>query len=144
MYAVVHTGGKQYKMAEGDVFRVEKLPGEVGDTVDFDQVLLLSDGENLTIGQPRVENARVRGHIVEQDRAKKILVFKYKRRKRFRRKQGHRQYYTAVKIDKISPDGEAGLDLAQKETPAETPPIAEPTPASEGIQSTEDIQAKEE
>ncbi len=143
MYAVVHTGGKQYKMAEGDVFRVEKLPGEVGDTVDFDQVLLLSDGENLTIGQPRVENALVRGHIVEQDRAKKIIVFKYKRRKRFRRKQGHRQYYTAVKIDKISPDGEAGLDLVQKET-AETPPVQEPTPASEGIQSTEDIQAKEE
>jgi len=101
MYAVVSTGGKQYKVSEGDVLRVEKLPGEVGDTVSFDEVLLFSDGENVTLGQPVVDEVAVKGRIVEQGKAKKILVFKYKRRKRYRRKQGHRQPYTAVKIDSI-------------------------------------------
>ena len=101
MYAVVNTGGKQYKVQEGDLLRVEKLPGEIGAEIAFDQVLLYSDGENLTIGQPTVENAIVNGHIVEQSKAKKIIVFKYKRRKRYRRKQGHRQLYTTVKIDSI-------------------------------------------
>lgn len=102
MYAVVATGGKQYKVAEGDVLRIEKIAGNVGDTVTFDRVLMLSDGDRLSIGKPVLENAAVRAKIVEQDRAKKILVFKYKRRKRYRRKQGHRQYYTAVKIDSIA------------------------------------------
>ncbi len=99
MYAVVSTGGKQYKVRRGDVVRVEKLPGDVGDAVTFDQVLLFNDGESVTIGQPLVEDMAVQGQIVEQGRAKKILVFKYKRRKRFRRMQGHRQSYTAVRID---------------------------------------------
>lgn len=101
MYAVVKTGGKQYKVQEGDVLRVEKLPGEVGSEVVFDQVLLLADGETVDIGTPMLESAAVKGHIVEQDRAKKVLVFKYKRRKRYRRKQGHRQPFTAVRIDSI-------------------------------------------
>jgi large subunit ribosomal protein L21 len=101
MYAVVSTGGKQYKVSEGDVLRVEKIAGDVGDDVSFDRVLLVSDGEELTVGQPVVEKAAVKGRIVEQGKAKKILVFKYKRRKRYRRKQGHRQPYTAVKIDSI-------------------------------------------
>ena len=102
MYAVVAAGGKQYKVEEGDVLRIEKIPGDVGDTMTFDKVLLVADGEALTIGQPVVENASVNARIVEQDRAKKIIVFKYKRRKRYRRTQGHRQAYTAVKIEKIS------------------------------------------
>ena len=101
MYAVVATGGKQYKVQQGDVLRVEKLTGEVGSEVAFDQVLLFSDGENVQIGQPVLEGAVVKGHIVEQGKSKKIIVFKYKRRKRYRRKQGHRQLYTAVKIDAI-------------------------------------------
>lgn len=101
MYAVVATGGKQYRVEEGDVVRIEKIPGEVGESISFDRVLMISDGEALTIGRPVVENAAVDGRIVEQDRAKKVLVFKYKRRKRFRRKQGHRQYYTAVRITGI-------------------------------------------
>ena len=101
MYAVVNTGGKQYKVQEGDLLRVEKLPGEIGAEIAFDQVLLYSDGEKLSIGQPTVENAMVNAHIVEQSKAKKIIVFKYKRRKRYRRKQGHRQLYTTVKIDSI-------------------------------------------
>lgn len=102
MYAVVATGGKQYKVKKGDVVRIEKIPGEVGESISFDRVLMISDGTEVTIGQPVVENAVVDARIVEQDRNKKVLVFKYKRRKRFRRKQGHRQYYTAVRITEIS------------------------------------------
>jgi large subunit ribosomal protein L21 len=101
MYAVVATGGKQYKVQEGEVLRVEKLTGDVGTQVAFEQVLMLSDGENVKIGQPVLEGVQVKGHIVEQGKYKKILVFKYKRRKRYRRKQGHRQLFTAVKIDAI-------------------------------------------
>ena len=101
MYAVVATGGKQYKVQEGEVLRVEKLTGEVGSQVAFDQVLMLSDGENVKVGQPVLEGVQVKGHIIEQGKHKKILVFKYKRRKRYRRKQGHRQMFTAVKIDAI-------------------------------------------
>ena len=101
MYAVVAAGGKQYKVEEGDVLRIEKVVGNVGDALTFEKVLLVSDGENLTIGQPMVENASVTAQIVAQGKSKKIIVFKYKRRKRYRRKQGHRQLYTAVKIDSI-------------------------------------------
>ena len=101
MYAVVSSGGKQYRIEEGETLRVEKIAGAPGTAVTFDKILLVSDGENLTVGRPTVENALVQGHIVEQARARKIIVFKFKRRKRFRRKQGHRQPYTAVMIDSI-------------------------------------------
>ena len=101
MYAVVNSGGKQYKVQKGEILRVEKIPGDVGSEVTFDRVLMFSDGENVSIGQPVLDNVAVKGHIVEQGRAKKIIVFKYKRRKRYRRKQGHRQPYTAIQIDDI-------------------------------------------
>lgn len=101
MYAVVATGGKQYKVQQGDVLRVEKLTGDIGSEIAFEQVLLFSDGEKVQIGQPVLDGVVVKGHIIEQGKSKKILVFKYKRRKRYRRKQGHRQQYTAVKIDAI-------------------------------------------
>ena len=101
MYAIVNTGGKQYKVGEGDVLRVEKIPGDVGSTVSFDQVLMLSDGERVSVGQPVLDNVTVNGRIVDQGKAKKIIVFKYKKRKRFRRKKGHRQQYTEIKIDSI-------------------------------------------
>jgi large subunit ribosomal protein L21 len=101
MYAVVATGGKQYKVAEGDVLRFEKLTGDVGSLIAFDNVLIFSDGENVKIGQPGVDGVTVHGQIVAQGKSKKILVFKYKRRKRYRRKQGHRQPFTAVRIDRI-------------------------------------------
>ena len=101
MYAVIATGGKQYKVKEGDILRVEKIPGEIGADVSFDKILMFSDGENVKIGQPVLDDVAVNGHIVSQGKAKKIIVFKYKRRKRYRRKQGHRQQYTAVKIDNI-------------------------------------------
>ena len=101
MYAVVAAGGKHYKVREGETLRVEKIPGDVGSAVAFDKVLMYSDGETVSIGQPVLENVAVTGHIVEQGKARKIIVFKYKRRKRYRRKQGHRQQFTAVKIDTI-------------------------------------------
>jgi len=101
MYAIVDSGGKQYKVEEGDILKVEKLAGEMGDKVSFDKILMFSDGKNVNIGTPLVENVAVNGHIVEQGKGKKIIVFKYKRRKRYRRKQGHRQQFTAIKIDSI-------------------------------------------
>ncbi len=101
MYAVVKTGGKQYRVEEGDVLRVEKIPGDIGNPVSLDHVLMYSDGDNTVLGTPVVENAIVKGCIVKQDKSRKIIVFKYKRRKRYRRKLGHRQSYTAIRIDQI-------------------------------------------
>ncbi|MFZ5570074.1 MAG: 50S ribosomal protein L21 [Thermodesulfobacteriota bacterium] len=101
MYAVIATGGKQYRVEEGQLLRVEKLEGDVGAKVAFDNVLLYADGETVRIGQPKLAEAMVNGHIVEQGQSKKIIVFTYKRRKRYRRKKGHRQQFTAVRIDSI-------------------------------------------
>ncbi|MCP4104772.1 MAG: 50S ribosomal protein L21 [Desulfobacteraceae bacterium] len=114
MYAVVHSGGKQYKVQKGEILRVEKLPGEVGSKVSFGRVLMFSDGENVRIGQPVLDDVTVEGHIVEQGKHKKIIVFKYKRRKRYRKKQGHRQQYTAIRIDNIG-GRDSGQTLSQKE-----------------------------
>jgi large subunit ribosomal protein L21 len=101
MYAVIETGGKQYRVAEGDTVYIEKLAGEIGDAVEFDRVLLVS-GDEVSIGQPLVSGARVSGEIVEQGRDKKLIVFKLKRRKDYRRKRGHRQAFTAVKINAVT------------------------------------------
>jgi large subunit ribosomal protein L21 len=100
MYAVIQTGGKQYRVSEGTKLFVERLPGNPGDTVNFDQVLLLG-GDAPKIGQPLVSGATVSAEIVGHDRAKKIIVFKLRRRKNYRRKQGHRQPYTELKITAI-------------------------------------------
>ncbi|MBM9519035.1 50S ribosomal protein L21 [Desulforhopalus vacuolatus] len=102
MYAIIRTGGKQYQVACGDQLRVEKLEGNIGDSVDLADVLLVADGENVTVGKPVVENAKVTAKIAEQGRDKKIIVFKKKKRKGYRLKQGHRQSYTALKIENIS------------------------------------------
>jgi large subunit ribosomal protein L21 len=102
VYAIIQTGGKQYRVSPGDVLRVERLPGDRGDEVVLDQVLLVTDGEDIRVGSPLVENATVRGQIVRQGQAKKILVFKKKRRKNYRRRQGHRQLYTALQIQEIT------------------------------------------
>lgn len=113
MYAIIATGGKQYRVTEGETLRVEKLAGDKGATVNFDKVLLVSDGETLTIGRPFVENALVTGGIVEQDKAKKVLVFKTKRRKRYRRLNGHRQPFTSVRIQKIDTGMAAAPAIAE-------------------------------
>ena len=101
MYAVIQSGGKQYRVSPGQTVRVEKLQGEVGSEVKLDPVLLFAQNEEIQIGQPSLSDVSVSGHIVEQGKAKKIIVFKMKRRKRYRRKQGHRQLFTAIKIDSI-------------------------------------------
>jgi large subunit ribosomal protein L21 len=102
MYAIIRTGGKQYQVEAGDTLRVEKLSGEVGDTVELADVLLLVDGETIKIGQPVVDGAKVVAKIVEQGRHKKVIVFKKKRRQGYQVKKGHRQMYTALTIETIS------------------------------------------
>ena len=104
MYAVIKTGGKQYRVEPGKTVVVEKLTGDAGAPVVFDQVLLVSsgDGGSVTIGKPMVAGAKVTGEIVEQGRGDKLVVFKFRRRKRSRKKNGHRQHYTAVKITKVA------------------------------------------
>lgn len=103
-YAVIKTGGKQYRVAAGDKVRVEKLPGSVGDTITFGEVLLFATGigDAVTIGTPLIGGATVEAKIVAQDRAKKIIVFKFRRRKNYRRKNGHRQPFTALEITGIT------------------------------------------
>ena len=101
MYAVIKTGGKQYRVAQGDKLRVEKLPGNVGEKVSFEEVLLIG-GDALKIGRPLLAGAKVEAQIIAQDRAKKIIVFKFRRRKNYRRKQGHRQPFTALQITGIT------------------------------------------
>jgi large subunit ribosomal protein L21 len=101
-YAVVETGGKQYRVQAGDVVEVEKLAADVGSTVELDQVLAVSDGTSLTIGTPRVDSARVVSTVIDQTRGDKIVNFKKKRRKGYRRKIGHRQDITLLKIERIA------------------------------------------
>ena len=101
-YAIIRTGGKQYQVSAGTLVRVEKISGNVGDTVELKEVLAVIDDDNAKIGQPTVEGAVVTATIVEQDKAKKVLVFKKKRRKGYRVKTGHRQMFTALKISDIS------------------------------------------
>ena len=101
MYAVVQTGGKQYRVETGQTIRVERLDGDVGKKVEISDVLLIADGQKVAIGQPLVAGARVRAEIVKQGKEKKVIIFNYRKRKRYRRKQGHRQPFTALKITAI-------------------------------------------
>ena len=104
MYAVIETGGKQYRVEPGKTIVVESLPGDEGAQIVFDRVLLVSngDGSNINVGKPTLANAKVTGQIVEQGRGEKLVVFKFRRRKNYVRRNGHRQNYTAVKIADIS------------------------------------------
>ena len=102
MYAVIKTGGKQYRVAQGDRLRVEKLPGNVGENVTLREVLLVGGGDAIKVGAPLVDGAKVEAKIVAQDRGKKIIIFKFRRRKNYRRKTGHRQPFTALEITGIT------------------------------------------
>ena len=102
MHAIIVTGGKQYKVSEGDTLFIEKLPNEAGDTVTFDQVLAILDGDSAKIGAPTVAGATVEASVVKNGKGKKIRIFKYNPKKGYRKRQGHRQPYTKVEIKKIS------------------------------------------
>lgn len=101
MYAIIATGGKQYKVAEGDIIKVEKLGVQAGETYTFDQVLVVSDSE-VKVGNPTVSGATVSATVVKDGKAKKVIVYRYKRKTGYHKKNGHRQQYTQVKIDKIN------------------------------------------
>ena len=108
MYAVMKTGGKQYRVAAGDTLKVEKLEGKPGDAVQLAEVLLLADGENVLLGHPLIEGALVKAEIIEQDRDRKVVIFKYRRRRRYRRKTGHRQPFTSLRVvDIVKPTATA-------------------------------------
>jgi large subunit ribosomal protein L21 len=101
VYAIIQTGGKQYKISPGDTLRVEKIPGQRGDNIELKDVRLYAEGDNLLVGNPQLTNVKVVGEIMDQRRAKKIIIFKMKRRKGYAKKQGHRQFYTTLKIKEI-------------------------------------------
>lgn len=102
MYAVLQSGGKQYRISEGQTVRLEKLNTKIGDMVEFDQILMIANGKNINIGHPFVENGKITAEIIAHGRSAKITVIKFHRRKHYRKKQGHRQWFTDVKITGIS------------------------------------------
>jgi large subunit ribosomal protein L21 len=131
MFAVIKTGGKQYRVTADQVITVEKLIGDAGATIEFDEVLALGDSDTQTIGAPHVEGAGVRGAIVEHKRGDKIVIFKKNRRKNYRRKKGHRQEQTAIRITEIVSEGfKKG---AAKAAPAKD---AEPAPGKSPVKKT--------
>ncbi len=101
MYAVITTGGKQYKVSPGDVVRVESLVAKKGDTVELKEVYMIADGDNVSVGKPTLASAKVTAEVVEEGRGEKLVIFKHRRRKGFRRTNGHRQNYTAIKVKDI-------------------------------------------
>ncbi len=122
MYAVFRSGGKQYRASEGDRVRVERLDADEGDAVEFDQVLMVADGADVTLGSPLVEDSRIQGIVTAQGRGKKIVVTKFKRRKNYKRIMGHRQHFTEVEITSIgsgSADAEAEAEAAEPDSPTE-------------------------
>ena len=102
MYAVIQTGGKQYRVVEGDTLKVEKLAADTGATVELDRVLMVADGENVKVGKPYLEGGKVTATVEAHGRAKKVKILKFRRRKQYLKRQGHRQWYTAIKITGIN------------------------------------------
>tara|TARA_Y100000590_G_scaffold132606_1_gene151504 strand:+ start:8910 stop:9380 length:471 start_codon:yes stop_codon:yes gene_type:complete len=115
MFAIIKTGGKQYSVESGKVLKIEKIIGKKGETFTFDQVLLIGDSQKQTLGTPIIKGASVKATIIDQIRDKKIIVFKKKRRKNYRKTKGHRQYLTVLKIDKILQIGSKNLDGKQSQ-----------------------------
>ncbi len=139
MFAVIKTGGKQYKVAKNDVISVEKLQADPGATIAFDQVLLIGDGKGQKVGAPVVEGASVTATVLEQTRGDKIIVFKKKRRKHYRRTAGHRQYLTVLRIADILPAPEK---KAAAEPKAKPKPAAKAAPARKAKPKETAVKAK--
>lgn len=134
MFAVIRTGGKQYKVSKNDVITVEKLAGDAGAKLEFTDVLAIGDGPDTTFGTPIVEGARVAAAVLEQTQGDKIIIFKKSRRKNYRRKRGHRQQLTVLRITDISAGGKAAAKAPAKEkapAKAETKPKAKAKPKAE-------------
>jgi large subunit ribosomal protein L21 len=104
MYAVIQTGGKQYRVAQGDLITIEKLEGAAGDRIELNSVLMVGEGDQVTVGRPWLEQARVVGTIVRQERGPKVLIYKHKRRKGYQKRQGHRQSQTLLRVTDIVAD----------------------------------------
>ena len=141
MFAVIKTGGKQYKVATNDMLQIEKLDAEAGDTVTFDNVLMVGTGSDVTIGAPLVEGATVVGELVEQFRAKKIIIFKKKRRQKYRRTNGHRQNLSMVRITDILTAGKkpAKKPAAKKAAPAKAAPKTAAPKAAPAAKFVDDL-----
>ncbi|MBS0271820.1 MAG: 50S ribosomal protein L21 [Proteobacteria bacterium] len=114
MFAIIKTGGKQYKVAANDIIKVEKLLGASGDTIEFSDVLMMGQGDSVKVGAPLVSNAKVCGTVLDQIRDDKVIIFKKKRRHNYRRKNGHRQYLTVVRITDILADGSKAKTASSK------------------------------
>ncbi|MEL7490300.1 MAG: 50S ribosomal protein L21 [Pseudomonadota bacterium] len=134
MYAVVKTGGKQYRVAKDDILRIERLPGDEGDTITLSDVLIVGEGDDVTVGSPLVDGASVAAEIVRQMRDKKVVIFKKRRRQNYRRKKGHRQHLTEVKVTDILTGGAKPKAAAKKAAPAK-----EKAPAAEAPAGGDDL-----
>lgn len=130
MYAVIKTGGKQYKVAAGDYLKVEKLDGDVGSKVVIDKILMVADGDNVTIGSPLVAGAKVNATVLSHGKGDKVMIFKFHRRKHYRKTQGHRQSYTEIQIDDIN--GKGAVKAAAKATEAK-PAVAKKVAAEKPV-----------
>ncbi|MEX6633155.1 50S ribosomal protein L21 [Hyphococcus lacteus] len=124
MYAVVKTGGKQYRVSKDDILKVERLPGEAGDVVTLDEILMVGNGGEVTVGAPMVDGAAVAAEILEQKRDKKIIVFKKRRRQNYRRKAGHRQHLTVLRVTEILTGGAKAKPATKKAAPKAAPKAA--------------------
>ena len=125
MYAVIKTGGKQYKVVAGERLKVEKIVGDVGATVVIDKVLMISDDANTTIGSPLISGATVSATVLSHGRADKVMIFKFRRRKHYRKTQGHRQSFTEIQIGEILAAGTSAEKTAPKATKAKAAKVAE-------------------
>ncbi len=128
MFAIIKTGGKQYKVTENEIIKVEKLVGALGDSIIFSDVLMMGEGNSVKVGEPLVSNAKVCGTVLEQIRDDKVIIFKKKRRHNYRRKNGHRQYLTVVKITDILAEGEKPKASPVKTEGKAQKPVKEATP----------------
>lgn len=136
MYAIVETGGKQYRVTEGDVITVERLKAEAGEEVAFDKVLVLGEGGEISVGTPYVEAAQVFGKVVEHGKGEKVIIFKYKSKKDYRKKQGHRQPYTMIEI--------TGVGTGKAKAPkAEAPKAEAAVPAENAAPSLKSMKKDE-